>query len=83
MSSTVYTARAMKKPPFINVLDFASPAELAAYMVQVLKNDTLWEYYTSRGPMLPLMRPELPRYDSRSLDDFVCDTCKALRKSVR
>jgi len=69
-------------PPFINALDFASPADLAAYMVQVLEDDTLWKHYTTRGPLPPLTRLELPRYDSRTLDDFVCDTCRALRNST-
>ena len=51
-------------------------------MAQVLKNDTLWEYYTNRAPPAPRLRPEATRYDSRSLDDFVCDTCKALRRAA-
>ena len=51
-------------------------------MAQVLKNDTLWEYYTNRAPPAPQLRPEATRYDSRSLDDFVCDTCKALRRAA-
>lgn len=67
-------------PPFVNVLDFESPAALAAHLGAILANDTLWAHYTRRD--LPPAAPEPPRYDSRSLDDFVCDACRAARRAA-
>ena len=37
-------------PPFVNVLDFKGPAELGKYLKEIVSNDTLWTYFTDRGP---------------------------------
>mmetsp|Transcript_14989 Transcript_14989/g.53376 ORF Transcript_14989/g.53376 Transcript_14989/m.53376 type:complete len:370 (-) Transcript_14989:75-1184(-) len=75
--------KASEYPPFINVHDYAGPAELAAYLDQVVKNDTLWARYTARGPLPPQKYKEGKRWDGIELDVHVCDLCMAAHSSVQ
>ena len=69
-------------PPFVNVLDFEGPAHLAAYLHEIVKNDTLWAYYTQRHPVVASSVSEAKRWDSIKLDQHVCDVCMAARSSA-
>ena len=64
-------------PPFINGLDFAGPGALAAYLHEVLANDTLWRRYAARGPPPNATRASGRHWGGITLDRHVCDACLA------
>ena len=64
-------------PPFINGLDFAGPGALAAYLQEVLANDTLWRRYAARGPPPSATRASGRHWGGITLDRHVCDACLA------
>ena len=61
----------------LNGLDFAGPGALAAYLHEVLANDTLWRRYAARGPPPNATRASGRHWGGITLDRHVCDACLA------
>ena len=77
-SPTIYEKKA-DYPPFINALDFETPASLALYMQEVLRNDTLWDYYTQRNNIKrPLKMSVGRKFSNNNLNVMVCDVCRVI-----
>ena len=77
-SPAIYEKKA-DYPPFINALDFETPASLARYMQEVLRNDTLWEYYTQRNNIKrPLKMTVGRKFSNNNLNVMVCDVCRVI-----
>ena len=77
VGSPLFHEREADYPPFINGLDFAGPGALAAYLHEVLANDTLWRRYAARGPPPNATRASGRHWGGITLDRHVCDACLA------
>lgn len=77
-SPTIYEKEA-DYPPFINALDFETPVSLARYLQEVLRNETLWEYYTQRNTIQhPLKMTVGRKFSNNNLNAMVCDVCRVI-----